>query len=176
MIRPCRAREFETIWTIINDGARAYAGVIPADCLKNPYMSGAELLHEINDGVVFWGYEDSDELLGVMGIQELSDVTLVRHAYVRTNDQGRGIGSKLLIRLRELARNPLLIGTWADAQWAISFYQRHGFELLSSQRKNQILPKYWKIPPRQIETSVVLASPEWLERTRLQAVDVSQSL
>lgn len=174
MIRLCDRNDFEVIWAIINDGARAYAGVVPANCLKNPYMAKSELLHEINRGVVFWGYQNSGELAGVMGIQEVKDVTLIRHAYVRTAAQGRGIGGQLLTHLRKLAENPLLIGTWADAKWAIGFYQKHRFELLSPQQKDQILPKYWKIPKRQIETSVVLASPEWLKRTRLQTAIVSQ--
>jgi GNAT superfamily N-acetyltransferase len=164
VIRHCKANELETIWAIINDGARAYAGVVPADCLKNPYMPMPELLHEIGNGVAFWGYEDEGELLGVMGIQELRDVTLIRHAYVRTSAQGCGIGSKLLSHLRKLANKPLLIGTWADAKWAIGFYEKHGFKLLSYQQKEELLPKYWKIPERQKETSVVLASPEWLNR------------
>jgi GNAT superfamily N-acetyltransferase len=161
MIRLCQEDDFDAIWTIVNDGAGAYAGVIPADCLKTPYMSKSELKHEMNDGVAFWGYENSGELAGVMGIQELSDVTLIRHAYVRTSAQGQGIGSRLLSHLRTLAKNPLLIGTWADASWAIRFYEKHGFRLLSPQQKDKLLPMYWKIPARQIETSVVLASPEW---------------
>lgn len=165
MIRACNAREFEAIWTIVNDGARAYAGVVPSDCLHDPYMSKEELRHEVGNGVVFWGHEEDGELLGVMGIQELHDVTLIRHAYVRSRAQGRGIGSKLLSHLGKLAKQPLLIGTWADASWAIRFYERHGFHLLSYEQKETMLPKYWKIPQRQIETSVVLASPEWLERS-----------
>ena len=165
MIRPCSSDEFESIWVIINDGARAYAGVVPADCLHDPYMPKSELRHEINDGVVFWGYEDSGELIGVMGIQELGDVTLIRHAYVRSSAQGRGIGGKLLSHLHKLAKSPLLIGTWADARWAIGFYEKHGFQLLSPQLKDQLLAKYWKIPQRQAETSVVLASPEWRRAT-----------
>lgn len=162
MIRCCDARDFEIIWSIINDGARAYKGIIPTDCLKDPYMAKRELEHEINDGVVFWGYEESGELIGVMGIQEVGEVTLIRHAYVRASAQGRGIGGKLLSHLRELANEPLLIGTWADAKWAIDFYEKHGFTLLSSQNKDHLIFKYWKISQRQAETSVVLASPEWL--------------
>lgn len=161
MIRRCDAHEFETIWTIINDGARAYDGVVPSDCLRDPYMTKSELEHEMKDGVVFWGYEDSGELIGVMGIQEVGEVTLIRHAYVRTSAQRRGIGGALLSHLRALARNPLLIGTWGDAKWAIGFYQKHGFELLSFRQKNHLLSKYWKISRRQAETSVVLASREW---------------
>jgi len=120
-----------------------------------------QLQHEINDGVVFWGYEDEGTLQGVMGIQQVQDVTLIRHAYVRTGNQRRGIGAQLLSHLRKLANSPLLIGTWADAIWAIRFYERHGFETVSSQEKDRLLRQYWQIPERQIETSVVLASPEW---------------
>jgi GNAT superfamily N-acetyltransferase len=162
MIRPCTAYYFDAIWTIINDGARAYAGIIPPDCLKDPYMPKAELQHEIDDGVVFWGCEDAGELIGVMGIQDVRDVTLIRHAYVRTSAQARGIGTRLLSHLRKLAKNPLLIGTWADATWAIQFYEKHGFKILSQSEKDRLLRKYWTIPERQAETSVVLASPEWL--------------
>jgi|SRR5215469_1415356 len=166
MIRPCAAHEFDIIWAIVNDGARAYAGAVPADCLHDPYMSKQELQHEMNDGVMFWGYEDCGELIGVMGIQELGDVTLIRHAYVHTRAQGCGIGGELLAHLRKLARKPLLIGTWAGAKWAIGFYKKHGFQLLSPQQKDHLLPKYWKIPERQTEISVVLASPEWLDQNR----------
>jgi len=162
VIRLCAAHEFEEIWSIINDGATAYRGAVPADCLRSPYMAKSELEHEIKDGVVFWGYEDWGELIGVMGIQEVREVTLIRHAYTRTSAQRRGIGGKLLSHLRQLANHPLLIGTWADAKWAVEFYEKHGFELLSPQRKDDLLPKYWKISQRQAETSVVLASPEWL--------------
>ena len=175
MIRLCDLNDFQVIWAIINDGAHAYAGVVPPDCLHDPYMSKKELQREIDDRVVFWGYENGGVLEGVMGIQEVKDVALIRHAYVRTNAQGRGVGSKLLWHLRKLANNPLLIGTWADAKWAIGFYQKHGFELLSPQQKDEVLPKYWEIPKRQIEASVVLASPEWLKRSRLQATGVFQS-
>jgi GNAT superfamily N-acetyltransferase len=168
MIRLCNSQDFDAIWAIINDSSRAYAGVIPADLWKEPYMPKAELQHEIGDGVVFWGYEDRPTLQGVMGIQELSDVTLIRHAYVRTTAQGQGIGGQLLSHLRKLAKSPLLIGTWADAIWAIGFYEKHGFELLSPQKKDHLLPKYWKIPQHQADTSVVLASPEWLVAQRLQ--------
>ncbi len=163
MIRACDSQDFDTIWTIINDGAVAYRGVIPEDRWHEPYMSKSELRHEIDDGVVFWGYEEDGALVGVMGIQELPDVTLIRHAYVRGSAQGRGIGSQLLSHLRKLAKKPLLIGAWANANWAIRFYQRHGFELLFQQQKNTLLQEYWTIPQRQIETSVVLASPEWLQ-------------
>ena len=171
MIRHCTERDFEETWAVINDGAQAYRGVIPADRWHEPYMQKAELQREIDNRVVFWGYEEEGRLIGVMGIQDVRDVTLIRHAYVRTDAQGKGIGGKLLSHLRQLAKNPLLIGTWADATWAIRFYERHGFELLSDQEKNAILPKYWNIPQRQIETSVVLTSPEWRQRNNQSSIN-----
>lgn len=164
MIRPCKADEFDIIWSVINDGAQAYTDTIPTDCLKNPYMSREELRHEIEASVVFWAYEDAGRVAGVMGIQELYDVTLIRHAYVRTSAQGQGIGSQLLSHLRRMARKPLLIGTWADAEWALGFYAKHGFAVVAHEEKEQLLRRYWTIPQRQIETSVVLASPEWRQQ------------
>jgi GNAT superfamily N-acetyltransferase len=161
MIRRCDERDFEVIWAIINDGAQAYKGNIPADRWTEPYMSREKLRHEIDDGVVFWGYEDGRTLAGVMGIQQVRDVTLIRHAYVRTGSQKRGIGGHLLSHLRELTRDPVLIGTWADAVWAIRFYERHGFRLVGSEEKNRLLKKYWSIPERQAETSVVLVDTKW---------------
>jgi len=166
MIRRCREDDFDLIWAIINDGARAYKGTIPQDRWTNPYMSKEHLRHEIDDGVAFWGYEESGELIAVMGIQHVMDVTLIRHAYVRTSGQRRGIGAQLLAHLRILAKSPLLIGTWADAAWAVHFYEKHGFQLLSSAEKDRLLRKYWSIPERQAEASVVLASPEWLQLNR----------
>ena len=164
LIRACDEHDFEEIWAIVNDGAQAYRGVIPADRWHEPYMSKAELRREIADGVVFWAYVDDGGLTGVMGIQDVRDVTLIRHAYVRTTAQAKGVGGKLLAHLRKLATKPLLIGTWADASWAIRFYEKHGFKLLTPAQKDFLLPKYWNIPQRQIETSVVLASPEWVQR------------
>ena len=161
MIRPCSAADFDSIWTIVNDGARAYRDVIPPDRWKEPYMEKAELQHEMDEGVVFWALEEDGLIAGVMGIQELRDVTLIRHAYVRTTAQRGGIGGKLLSHLRGLAKKPLLIGTWAEAKWAIGFYEKHGFKVVSREEKERLLRKYWNIPARQIETSVVLASPEW---------------
>lgn len=163
MIRRCEERDFDQIWTIINDGAQAYKGIIPADRWTEPYMSREKLRHEISEGVVFWGYEDAGSLTGVMGIQAVQDVTLIRHAYVRTTNQKRGIGARLLSHLRELASTPVLIGTWADAVWAIRFYERHGFQLVRLNEKDQLLKKYWSIPERQVETSVVLADQKWRE-------------
>ncbi len=163
MIRQCDEHHFELIWAIINDGARAYRGVIPEDRWTEPYMSREKLQHEIDEGVVFWGYEESGTLVGVMGIQQVQDVTLIRHAYVRTGSQKRGIGAQLLAHLREMARGPVLIGTWADAVWAIRFYERHGFQMVGSEEKNRLLKTYWSIPERQVETSVVLADSSWRE-------------
>ena len=131
MIRGCDERDFELIWSIVNDGAQAYKGVIPADCWSEPYMSKDELRAEIEDGVTFCGYEVDGLLKGVMGIQPVEDVTLIRHAYVRTDGQKRGIGGQLLAHLRKLARGPVLIGTWADAVWAIGFYEKHGFYVVT---------------------------------------------
>jgi GNAT superfamily N-acetyltransferase len=162
LIRRCGEADFEAVWAIVNDGARAYRGVVPADCLHDPYMSREELAAEMAAGVEFWGYESGGkesgaELAGVMGLQQVRDVTLIRHAYVRSDRQGEGIGSKLLAHLRLLATKPMLVGTWADATWAIRFYERHGFALVSFAEKEELLRRYWTIGVRQIETSVVLA-------------------
>ncbi len=163
MIRRCDSVDFELIWAIINDGAQAYKGIIPADRWTEPYMSREKLQHEIDDGVVFWGLDEAGELAGVMGIQDVKDVTLIRHAYVRTASQKRGIGAQLLNHLRELADRPVLIGTWTDAVWAIRFYEAHGFKLVGREEKDRLLDKYWKIPERQRDTSVVLADAKWRE-------------
>ncbi len=164
MIRPCSSDDFEKIYTIINDSAGAYKGVIPRDRWHEPYMPEEELRHEIDAGVVFWGYEEGGELIGVMGIQDVQDVTLFRHAYVRTNMRNRGIGGKLLSFLCDRTNRPVLIGTWAAADWAVRFYQKHGFRLVTLEEKNRLLRKYWSIPDRQIETSVVLADQKWFGR------------
>jgi GNAT superfamily N-acetyltransferase len=160
-VRPCDNRDFEVIWEIINDGARAYKGIIPAERWMEPYMSSEKLRHEIEDGVVFWGCEDAGILVGVMGIQPVKDVTLIRHAYVRGSSQKRGIGGRLLSHLLGLASGPVLIGTWAAAVWAIRFYEKYGFELVGPHEKDRLLKKYWSIPERQIETSVVLVDAKW---------------
>ncbi len=160
-IRPCATADQPALFAIINDAARAYRGVIPADRWHEPYMSREELQHEIDCGVVFWGYELGGELAGVMGIQDVLDVTLVRHAYVRTSRRRHGIGGALLAHLRSLTTRPLLMGTWAAATWAVSFYQKHGFSLVSHEEKERLLRKYWDIPERQVETSVVLADERW---------------
>jgi GNAT superfamily N-acetyltransferase len=158
-IRPVRDGERETMLAIINSAAVAYRGVIPADRWHEPYMPPDELEHEIATGVAFWCYEAEGELVGVMGIQPVRDVVLIRHAYVLPGSQGRGIGGELLEHLRSLTTRRILIGTWAAAEWAIRFYQRHGFELASPEQKGELLKTYWTIPDRQIETSVVLANP-----------------
>ena len=165
MIRKCDDTDFEAIYEIVNDGAQAYKGVIPADRLKEPYMDRDELRHEIDAGVEFWGYEEAGELLGVMGNQHVLDVTLIRHAYVQTARQNRGIGGKLLLHLRTMTSRPILIGTWADASWAIRFYEKHGFRVVTVEEKNRLLKKYWSIPDRQIETSVVLAEQDWSDES-----------
>ncbi len=158
-IRPCRDDEPAAILAIVNAAAEAYRGVIPEDRWHEPYMDAAELDLEIAAGVLFWGYEEDGELVGVMGIQSVGDVNLIRHAYVRPGRQRGGIGGALLAHLRDVASRPMLVGTWAAAEWAICFYERHGFELVSREQKTELLQRYWDIPERQIETSVVLAGP-----------------
>ena len=157
MIRRCRDDEREAILAIVNAAAEAYRGVIPADRWREPYMPAAELDAEIAAGVAFWGYEDGGELLGVMGIQPVRDVDLIRHAYVQPAAQGRGIGGALLVHLMASATRRVLVGTWATAEWAIGFYRRHGFVQVDPEEKARLLRTYWTIPERQIETSVVLS-------------------
>jgi GNAT superfamily N-acetyltransferase len=161
LIRRCDDQDFEPIWSIINDGARAYQGVIPADCWTEPYMSRDKLRAEIKHGVTFWACVENEALTGVMGIQVVEDVTLIRHAYVRGSSQKRGIGGCLLSHLRKLADGSVLIGTWADAVWAIRFYEKHGFRVVTPEQKERLLVRYWRVPARQVETSVVLADPTW---------------
>jgi N-acetylglutamate synthase-like GNAT family acetyltransferase len=163
MIRKCKESDLNTIFEIVNDAAQAYKGVIPQDRWHEPYMSLAELRTQIEDGIVFWGLERDGQLLGVMGIQDKGDVTLIRHAYVLTRAQKRGIGEKLLQHLQNMTEKPILIGTWAAASWAVSFYQKNGYTLVSEQEKNRLLNKYWSIPERQVETSVVLANLTWFQ-------------
>jgi GNAT superfamily N-acetyltransferase len=161
MIRLCQDQDFRTMLAVINDAAQVYRCVIPPDRWKEPYMPWEELRHEITSGVVFWGYEANGELVGVMGIQDVKDVTLIRHAYVRTDRQRQGIGTDLLNHLIALSSRPTLVGTWVDAVWAIRFYERHGFRLVSPEEKGRLLRTYWSIPERQVETSVVLADERW---------------
>ena len=163
MIRKCGDADFEAIYEIINQAAQAYRGIIPEDRWKEPYMPRGELKGEIDADVEFWGYVENGELVGVMGIQQVRDVTLIRHSYVRTPKQGQGIGGKLLSHLLAKTSLPTLIGTWADATWAIRFYEKHGFALVTPEEKNRLLKEYWCIPDRQIETSVVLADQRWFK-------------
>jgi GNAT superfamily N-acetyltransferase len=165
MIRQCTASDFEAILDIINDAASAYRGVIPADRWHEPYMPAQDLRREIEAGVVFWGYEDEDGLTGVMGVQDKGEVTLIRHAYVRTSKRNQGVGTRLLRFLESTVDTPVLIGTWADATWAIAFYRKNGYQLLPEAEKNRLLRQYWTIPERQVVTSVVLASAKWIGPT-----------
>ena len=154
MIRKCQANDAQRMYFIINEAAKAYDGVIPADCYHRPYMPMSELEEEIKR-ITFFGWEVNGELVGVMGIEPIKDVTLIRHAYVLPQWQRQGIASKLLNHLMSLVTTSrLLVGTWADVHWAIAFYQKHGFNLLPD--KDELLKSYWDIPRRQIETSVVL--------------------
>jgi N-acetylglutamate synthase-like GNAT family acetyltransferase len=166
MIVPSNKADFDDILAIINDAALAYKGIIPEDRWHEPYMSGPELQTQIDDGVDFWCYRENDEIIGVMGIQYRSDVTLIRHAYVKSIARNKGIGGKLLDYLSGMTTKPILIGTWADAKWAIDFYKKRGFTLVSTEEKERLLRKYWTIPPRQIETSVVLANSSWTSGTK----------
>jgi N-acetylglutamate synthase-like GNAT family acetyltransferase len=161
MIRECTDEDFEEIFNIINDAALAYKGVIPPDRWHEPYMTREELEAQIDDGVRFSCYVADDEIVGVMGIQDKADVELIRHAYVRTKQRNKGIGSLLLRELMKDAKKPILIGTWKAARWAISFYEKHGFHLVDEAEKNRLLKKYWAIPDRQIETSVVLVDEKY---------------
>jgi len=163
MIRQCKKSDFNALVEIINEASQAYKEIIPDDRWNDPYMPAEELRTEIEDGVVFWGFEKDGMLLGVMGIQDKGDVTLIRHAYVRKSDQKLGIGTNLLHYLEGLTDKPILIGTWATASWAISFYKKNGYALVSEEEKNRLLCKYWSIPERQVETSIVLANQTWFK-------------
>jgi len=161
MIRKCMDSDFEVIFEIINNSAQAYRGVIPAECWHEPYMPRGEIKDEIENGVCFWGLEEEEALVGVMGIQDKGDVTLIRHSYVRSNERNQGIGTRLLRFLESTTEKPILIGTWADASWDIEFYKKNGYRLLPEEEKNRLLRKYWKIPELQVVTSVVLANKRW---------------
>ena len=156
MIRRCTDADFPAIEAIINEAAEAYLGVIPADCWHEPYMTRSELMSEIAAGINFWGWDESGALAGVMGLQQVGDATLIRHAYVLSARQGQGIGGALLTMFADQTAGPLLVGTWAAAEWAIRFYERHGFRMVSADEKDRLLNTYWSIPVRQQETSVVL--------------------
>jgi N-acetylglutamate synthase-like GNAT family acetyltransferase len=154
MIRRCKAKDTSRMYYIINEAAKAYDGVIASDCYHQPYMPMEELEREMKR-MTFYGWETDNELVGVMGMEPIKDVTLIRHAYVLPEYQNKGIGRRLLDYLKSLTTTPsLLVGTWAAARWAIDFYRKHGFRLLPD--KDKLLKKYWDIPKRQIETSVVM--------------------
>jgi len=156
MIRPCSNADVPQIYDIINDSAVAYRGKIPHDVWHEPYMPMVDLLSEISAGVRFYLFEQEGKIAGVMGIQDVKDVTLMRHAYVRTSARGQGIGGKLLHHLLSLSKRPVLIGTWKAATWAISFYEKHGFVQVDEEEKDRLLRTYWNISERQVETSTVL--------------------
>jgi GNAT superfamily N-acetyltransferase len=165
-IRPSVAADFAAMLAIVNDAAQAYRGVIPADRWHEPYMPAEELADEIAGGVAFWVAEEEGQLLGVMGLQDKGDVALVRHAYTAPTAQRQGVGTRLLRHVESLTDKPLLIGTWADALWAIEFYRRNGFTIVPDGDKDRLLRTYWSIPARQTETSVVLADRRWMEAQR----------
>lgn len=156
MLRACNREDVEAIHAIVNEAAEAYRGVIPPDRWKEPYLSRTELEEEMDDGVTFWGCEADGELIAVMGMQRRGEVTLIRHAYTRRRHQRKGIGGRLLEFLRQRAGTPVLVGTWEAATWAIAFYQRHGFRQVPREEASELLHRYWRIPERQAETSVVL--------------------
>lgn len=156
MIRKYKDSDFDMVYAVINDSAHAYKGVIPADRWNEPYMTKEELQSEIDNDIQFYCYLDNKDIIGVMGIQNRGDVDLIRHAYVKTAGRRHGIGTQLLEYLENKSSHTILIGTWADASWAIHFYQKHHYQQVSPQEKNILLQKYWNIPLRQVETSVVL--------------------
>ncbi len=161
-IRKSEPADLPGILAVVNDAARAYRGVIPTDQWHEPYMPEDQLSKDIAQGVIFWTAEDEGGLSGVMGIQDKGPVALVRHAYVAPTAQRTGVGTRLLRHITSLAEKPILIGTWANASWAIAFYQRNGFTLLPDVQKERLLRTYWSIPERQVETSVVLADGRWM--------------
>jgi GNAT superfamily N-acetyltransferase len=157
IIRPCSKDDFPELYSVINDAAQAYKGIIPADRWHTPYMSMQELEREMADGVRFSCLESMRKIQGVMGMQDRGEVTLIRHAYVRTEYQNQGIGRQLLRNAERITDKPILVGTWQAATWAIGFYEKNGYRLLGQQEAARLLRKYWRVPQRQIETSVVLA-------------------
>lgn len=161
MVKKMAPDHFEQLGEIINDAAQAYNGIIPADCWHKPYMPLEELEREIAAGVEFWGWEENNRLLGVMGRQDRGEVYLIRHAYVLQACQQQGIGSRLLAFVQSDLEKPILVGTWAAAWWAVRFYQKHGFQLVTPMEKDRLLQTYWNISERQVETSVVLGDERW---------------
>ncbi|MDH3318112.1 MAG: GNAT family N-acetyltransferase [Betaproteobacteria bacterium] len=170
-IRKSRDADLAAMLAIVNEAAQAYRGVIPADRWRDPYMPPDELNGEIADGVVFWVAEDDGRLLGVMGIQDKGEVALVRHAYVAPTAQRQGVGTGLLRHVEGLTGKPVLIGTWAAASWAIEFYRRNGFTVVPDRDKDFLLRRFWSIPARQVETSVVLADGRWMNAQRRNPAD-----
>jgi GNAT superfamily N-acetyltransferase len=164
MIRPCTAADLAEIATVINEAAQAYRGVIAPDRWHDPYMPLSELRAELEAGVVFWGVEEGGRLAAVMGLQQVADVALIRHAYTRPSSQGQGLGSALLEHLQAMTDRPMLVGTWAAATWAVRFYRARGFELVTPAEKDDLLRRYWTVPARQIDESVVLADARWRAR------------
>ncbi len=162
LIRKSRNADAPAVLAIINAAAEAYRDVIPPDRWHEPYMPATELEREIAAGIDFWVAEEDGQLLGVMGTQDKGEVALVRHAYVTPGSQRTGVGGGLLRHVQGLTTKPFLIGTWADASWAIAFYQRNGFIIVPAAQKNSLLRQYWSIPARQVETSVVLADDRWM--------------
>ncbi len=162
-MRDAQADDFDAILAVINDAAQAYRGVIPSGCHHEPYMSAEELKSELESHVAFSVLEDEGRIVAVMGIQDKADVALVRHAYTVTESQGRGFGTQLLHHLESLTAKPMLIGTWAAATWAIEFYRKNKYRVVSDQEKNSLLRKYWSVPDKQIETSLVLVDNRWKE-------------
>jgi N-acetylglutamate synthase-like GNAT family acetyltransferase len=171
LIRKIQEADLGAMLAIVNDAAQAYRGVIPADRWREPYMPPDELEKEIADGVIFWVAEENGRLLGVTGIQDKGEVALVRHAYVAPTMQRKGVGRTLLRHVEGLTGKPILIGTWADASWAIEFYRRNGFTVVPNRHKDSLLRRYWSIPARQVETSVVLADGRWMEAQRRAPAD-----
>jgi N-acetylglutamate synthase-like GNAT family acetyltransferase len=161
-IRRTAANDIPAMYEIINDASSAYKGHIPDDCWHEPYMSMDELKKQIAEGIEFYCYVADSEILGVMGIQKRGEVCLIRHAYVKTKNRKGGIGTKLLRFLYTLTDAPVLIGTWKAAVWAIDFYRKNGFTLVNESEKDVLLARFWSVPPRQVESSVVLVDQRWL--------------
>jgi GNAT superfamily N-acetyltransferase len=164
VIRSCEPADVEDIYEVINDAAAAYRGVIAPDCWREPYMSREELSRACASGVVFSGFYEGAHLAGVMGLQLVADVALIRHAYTRTAKQHRGIGATLLAHVLRQVDRPMLVGTWKAATWAVRFYEREGFRLVSGKDKDALLHRYWTVPERQIDESVVLADGRWFSQ------------
>jgi N-acetylglutamate synthase-like GNAT family acetyltransferase len=165
MIQSATEKDFDEIYYVINDAAMAYKGIIPPDRWHEPYMTKEELKKQIDEGVKFSCYLEENRIIGVMGIQDKIDVNLIRHAYVVTRHRNKGIGAILLLELLARSEKPILIGTWKAAHWAIKFYEKHGFHLVTEEEKEYLARRYWDIPDWQVETSVVLADKKF-ERTK----------